>query len=429
MNVAESNGVEAQLKARGWTPVPDPHQAQLVIINTCSVRITAEQRVFGRLGFFSGLKKQVPLKILVMGCMAERLKPSLNQDFPFVDYVVGITDRESLEDIFARLEKQEVGLPLIDGTGEKYLFPRTSYREGDFQSFVPIMNGCNNFCTYCIVPYLRGREVSRSVHDILTEIDFLCEKNVKEITLLGQNVNSYHSSYKNAEVDFPALLRLICRHLDNRESIRWIRFVSSHPKDLSDGLIDVIRDEPKICKAIHLPVQHGSDVILRAMNRNYTAEQYKNLVKKLRDSIPNIALTTDILVGFPGETEEDVEQTLQLMREVAFTSAFMYHYNPREGTKAFDLPARIPDDEKIRRLQKVIDLQQEISKTGMQKKLGTETAVLLESVSKKDTDRLFGHTEAGEMVVIKNTGAERIGQFVQVRLEKINGKTFVGTVV
>lgn len=430
MNVSESSGVEQLLKARGWKDAKVAESADLVLINTCSVRITAENRVFGRLGFYSALKRKTNIKILVMGCMAERLKKEFSERFPFVDYVVGISDRHELEEIFAAMEaKSDKVKSEIQSSNEKYLFAKTSYSEGAFQSFVPIMNGCNNFCTYCIVPYVRGREVSRSFEDIMEEISFLNEKAVREITLLGQNVNSYRGSLNGKELDFPDLLRLICAACEKAENIKWIRFLSSHPKDLSKKLIDVMASEALICKAIHLPVQHGSNRILKAMNRKYTVEHYLGLINSLREKMPNVAITTDILIGFPGETEEDVEETLRLMEKVEFNAAFMYHYNPREGTRAFELPNRIPEKIKIERLQRVIDLQHTISEKKMKEKLGTETMALLESQSKNNERELFGHTEAGEMFVVKNLDEKMIGQFVKLKLECIKGRTFVASVV
>ena len=440
MNVAESNGVEQVLKARGWQ-AGTAEDADLVIINTCSVRITAENRVFGRLGFFSAQKKKRTVKILVMGCMAERLKAEFSERFPFVDFVVGIGDRAMLEKIFADLEDSTSGknhsadvqeiaqASPIQSSNEKYLFANSSYREGDFQSFVPIMNGCNNFCSYCIVPYVRGREVSRDVSAILREVEMLGSKGVKEITLLGQNVNSYSGMLDGEKLDFPDLLERICRACEKTDSIRWVRFMSSHPKDMSEKLIEVIAREPRVCKAVHLPVQNGSNPVLQAMNRKYTAEHYLALVAALRKKNPGIAITTDILVGFPGETEADLEATLELMRTVEFNSCFMYHYNPREGTKAFDFPNRIDEPVKIARLQKVIDLQQAITEKKMHEKIGSTVAVLLESHSRNDAAELFGHSEAGEMVVVKNTEPKNIGRFIQVRLECVNGKTFIGSVV
>lgn len=436
MNVSESNALERVLKARGWKE-GNAESADLVLINTCSVRITAENRVFGRLGFYSAQKKKRKLKILVTGCMAERLKDEFKERFPFVDFVVGISERREFENIFAGLESvanhktslTEFAETSPQSSNETYLFARCSHKDGNFQAFVPIMNGCNNFCSYCIVPYVRGREVSRDASDILKEVEELGRLGVKEITLLGQNVNSYSGNLNDKPLDFPELLRLICRTCEREDSIKWLRFISSHPKDMSESLIDVIASEERVCKAIHLPVQNGSNRILKAMNRKYTAEHYLKLVERLRKKIPQIALTTDILVGFPGETEDDFEATLELMRRLEFNSCFMYHYNPREGTKAFELPNRISEDVKIARLQKVINLQQSITEKKMREKLGAQITVLLESQSKNKSSELFGHSETGEMVVVKNAPREKIGSFVQVLIEKINGRTFVGSIV
>lgn len=382
-----------------------------------------------------------------MGCMAERLHDKIKTDFPKLDYVVGMFEREQFTDIFAEIEKtyhdgvqdqSEVSAveffsgafneqPLNTAASSRYRFAACSYTEGSFQSFVPIMNGCNNFCTYCIVPYLRGREISRPVNGIMEEIAFLGTKQVREITLLGQNVNSYQgiNPETGALMDFPLLLKHIASACEAQGSIRWIRFLSSHPKDMSDALISVIASEKNVCKSVHLPVQHGSDTILQRMNRRYTKDGYLTLVRKLRASVKDIVLTTDILIGFPGETEEDFRQTLRLMEEVEFDSAFMYHYNPREGTAAYNYPDRIPDAVKIERLQQVIDLQMKITDKKMRTKLGTRPWVLLESRSRDNPDELFGHTEQGEMVVLNQAcDSACIGHFMQVELQSLKGKTF-----
>lgn len=454
MNFAESAAVEQLLLSRGWKKAESIQECRLLIVNTCSVRITAETRVFGRLGLFSALKKKRQFSLLLMGCMAERLHDTIKKDFPQLDYVVGMFERNQFAEIFAEVEARyhaaaqdipECGtqiLPPLDtgkieavlhtaqpASGEKlaqYTFAACSYTEGAFQSFVPIMNGCNNFCTYCIVPYVRGRELSRATADILHEIDFLSTKGVKEITLLGQNVNSYRGTdtHTGAAVDFPALLRRVAARCEHT-GIQWIRFMSSHPKDMSDELIRTIAEETRVCKSVHLPVQHGSDTILKRMNRYYTRSEYIRLVEKLRAAVKDIVITTDILIGFPGETEDDFQQTLQLMKDIAFDSAFMYHYNPREGTKAYNYPDRIPDSVRINRLQQVIDLQMEITDQKMKSRLGSTVEVLLESQSRNNPDELFGHTEQGEMVVLtEKYDPKYIGHFVKVALQSVKGKTF-----
>lgn len=459
MNFAESAALEQLLRERRWEAAPDIQHCDLLIINTCSVRITAETRVFGRLGLFSALKKLHGFSIVLMGCMAERLHEQLKKDFPRIDYVVGMFERDQFAAIFETVEQQKIphtetpdietwfdgsivrfAVPntanvcdqeaacLQNSSKQQYHFSERSYTEGSFQSFVPIMNGCNNFCTYCIVPYVRGREVSRSVKSILQEISFLSRKGVREITLLGQNVNSYHGvTLSGVPVHFPQLLRAVSAACAEQDVIQWIRFLSSHPKDISDELIEVMAEEPRICKSLHLPIQHGSNEILARMNRRYTVEQYLTIVEKLRKQIPSIVLTTDILIGFPGETTEDFQKTLDIMQKVQFDAAFMYHYNPREGTKAYDFPDRIPDAERINRLQQVIDLQQTITEQRMQKRLGVQTAMLVESHSRNNPDELFGHTEQGEMVVLsEKCDPAHIGHFIQVELQSIKGKTFRG---
>ncbi len=436
MNEAESHSMEQLLLKQGWKEAKSADTSDLIIINTCSVRITAENRVLGRLGYYSALKKKRHFFVLLIGCMAERLYEDIQKTYPLIDYVVGMFERHLLPLIFEEIERRLLEKDfrgeekLLSGLQEKpksgYYFAPFSYHEGAFQSFVPIMNGCNNFCTYCIVPYVRGREVSRPVQDILNEVEKLSLCGVKEITLLGQNVNSYSGQTKDGKViDFPTLLYLIDNEASKIDSIKWIRFVSSHPKDMSNELIDAVANLDRLCKAVHLPVQHGSDAVLKRMNRRYTVAHYISKIEYLREKIPEVSLTADILMGFPGETEEDVELTLDLMKKIEFDSAFMYHYNPREGTVAYNFPDRIDDDVKLERLQRVIDLQLAITHKKMLSKLGKETTILLESVSRNDSSELFGHTEANEMAVVEGlSDFSLIGQFVKVKIKELKGKTF-----
>ena len=449
MNIAESAAVEQLLISRGWEKADDVEVADMVIINTCSVRQTAENRIFGRLGWFSGLKalrekkpgaksktldraaeyvkdEAKPLTLVVMGCMAERLLKSLQKDYPVVDYVVGTYAKKQFGDIISAVENKisPKDLKLVNDP-DSYEFSSVSLEPGAFSAFVPIMHGCNNFCTYCIVPYVRGREKSRSTEDILKEIDFLSKNGVKEITLLGQNVNSYNYN----GTDFPTLLDLICSHIEQTQScIGWIRFMSSHPKDLSEKLIDVIASRKQLCHHIHLPVQHGSTKVLHEMNRRYTREDYIELVKKIRGKINDVSLTTDIMVGFPGETEEDFNEVLSLMKTILYENAFMYYYNPREGTPAAVRNDQIPVEEKKNRLQKVIDLQLEITRKEMEKRVGTVAEVLAESVSRDDKNELLGKTAQDERVAFK-AEENLIGSFVKVKLESLSGNTFRGVMV
>ena len=449
MNKAESSSVEQILIQRGWTCAENPENADLVIINTCSVRATAETRIHGRLGWFSALKKSQkkenknPVTVVVMGCMAQRLLESLKKQFPVVDYVVGNFQKPFFAEIFEAVENGKK-VTQLDET-PVYSFAQTSYEEGTFSAFVPIMHGCNNFCTYCIVPYVRGREISRNPKEILAEIDQLSAHGVKEITLLGQNVNSFcwnqtknisqtASQLKDEQTEdkiilFPELMKMIAEHLNKTNSpIKWVRFMSSHPKDLSDELIKVISEEEVLCKHIHLPVQAGSSSVLERMNRRYTREKYLDLVEKIKTQIPEVSLTTDILIGFPGETEEEFEETVSLMKEVNYLAAYMYYYNPREGTPACTYENQIPMEIKKKRLAKIIDIQQEITKVEMKKQLGKTVKVLVENISRDNENEMLGRTSRDERVVFE-ASKDLIGSFVDVELQTLNGNTFRGILV
>lgn len=457
MNIAESAAVEQLLIARGWKQAASAQVADLAIINTCSVRGSAEERIEGRLGWFNGLKAvrcckigaktklldqaveyvkdgPKPLTLVVMGCMAERMLNEFHVKFPFVDYVVGTYAKHHFGEIITAIEEGRKPFEVDDS--EKYQFAEVSAEPGAFSTFVPIMHGCNNFCTYCIVPYVRGREVSRPVNEILKELDVLNSYGVREITLIGQNVNSYHGlagdssiSVPDAEnVTFAQLLQLIANHLKKTQSkIEWVRFMSSHPKDFTDDVIDVIAKNPVICHHIHLPVQHGSTAVLKKMNRVYTREQYLQLVQKIKNKIPDVSLTTDIMMGFPTETEEDVELTLDLMRQVKYESAMMYFYNPREGTPAAKME-QLPESVRKERLQRVIDLQLEHTHEQMSKRIGMEVKVLAESVSRDDKNELLGQTQQHEKVAFL-ADKSLIGNFVNVKITSLNGNTFKGQII
>ena len=446
MNIAESASIEQIFIARGWTKADDPQIADIVIINTCSVRQTAENRIFGRLGWFSGLKAvrqcqggakarslekaadyvkngPKPLTLIVTGCMAERLLDTLKKDYPCIDYVVGTYAKKHFGEIIEAVENGETTDQPDDS--EKYQFAPLSYEPGAFTAFIPIMHGCNNFCTYCIVPYVRGRELSRPVEEILKEIDVLSGYGVREITLLGQNVNSYNSDGDN----FASLLKKIADRIkETKSSIGWVRFMSSHPKDLSDEVIKVISEEDVLCHHIHLPVQHGSTKVLKEMNRRYTREDYIALVEKIRKAIPDVSLTTDLMMGFPGETEQDVEDTLSLMKTINYENAFMYYYNLRDGTPAATYENQIPVEVKKERLQRVIDLQLEITTEQMKKRVGNTVKVLCESVSRDSEDELLGKTQQDERVAFK-ADKKFIGSFVTVKIDSLNGNTFRGTML
>ena len=449
MNIAESAAVEQLFIARGWKRSDSAQTADVAIINTCSIRETAENRILGRLGWFNGLKAvrecklgaktkmleeaveyvkdgPKPLTLIVMGCMAERLLKSFQIDYPFIDYVVGTYAKHHFSEIISAVEEGRKPFQIDDS--EQYRFASISAEPGAFSTFVPIMHGCNNFCTYCIVPYVRGRELSRPVDEVLHEIDLLGKMNVREITLIGQNVNSYHGASTKAsddDVNFAGLLQKIADHLRETDSpIKWVRFMSSHPKDFSDDVIDVIAREPVICRHIHLPVQNGSTAVLKAMNRRYTREHYLELVAKIKERIPEVSLTTDIMMGFPGESEADVEDTLDLMRQVKYESAMMYYYNPREGTPAAKME-QIPVEIRKERLQRVIDLQLEHTHEQMSKRVGSTVMVLVEGVSRDDKSELLGQTEQHEKIAFK-ADKSKIGSFVNVKISELSGNTFRG---
>ena len=442
MNIAESASMEQILIARGWQKALSAQVADLIVINTCTIRKSADERIEGRLGWINGLKavreKKLgaktklldeaveyvkdgprPLSVIVTGCLAERMISEFKKQYPFVDYVIGTFGKHHFGEIIQTIEDKKAPVQIPDD--EPYHFASLSAEPGAFSTFVPIMHGCNNFCTYCIVPYVRGREISRPVDQILKELDALSKLRVLEITLIGQNVNSYH----DGDVDFARLLELIAEHLKKTNStIQWVRFMSSHPKDFTDKVIDVIAKESVICRHIHLPVQNGSSKVLKAMNRYYNREQYLELVKKIKEKIPEVSLTTDIMMGFPGETEEDVELTLDLMRQVKYESAMMYYYNPREGTPAAKME-QIPEEIRKQRLQKVIDLQMIHTDERMHERLGQTVKVLVESVSRDNKEELLGQTEQHEKVAFK-APSKLIGTFVSVKITELNGHTYKG---
>ncbi|MFA6822090.1 MAG: tRNA (N6-isopentenyl adenosine(37)-C2)-methylthiotransferase MiaB [Sphaerochaetaceae bacterium] len=415
MNVAESNALEAALIEAGMTRAESVEEADCAILNTCSVRKTAENRIWGRIGFFKHLKERQELTLVITGCMAERIGDDFLQEAPAVDHVWGTNDKERIAAL------------LTGGSDERdlaYTFTQSYYKEGEFSSYVPIMNGCDNFCTYCIVPYVRGREVSRSVDSILDEIAFLEDRGVKEITLLGQNVNSYDTHYNGSHFNFPDLLALIANRVD---SIKWIRFESPHPKDFSFQLIDVIASERSIARHLHIPAQSGSTRVLEAMNRCYTREQYLALIGELRAKVPHLTLTTDVMVGFPSESEAEFRETLSLMEEVAFLEAFMYYFNPREGTAAASFSGQLSSAIKMGRLQELIDLQRSITKQYKEERCHGEVEVLVEQVSKRSAKELLGRTEHGEMVAFEPAQPLSIGEFTTVTLTGLVGNTYKGT--
>ena len=419
MNVAESNAMETMLKGRGWVEASSPEDADLAIINTCSVRKSAENRIWGRLGAYTHIKAQKAkdnesLTLVLTGCMAERLHDSVKNDAPQIDFVIGNNDKLKLLDIIGDKES-------TPQESEKYVFTKAYHKDGEFSSYVPIMNGCNNFCSYCIVPYVRGREVSRPVDEILEEVRQLDEEGIREITLLGQNVNSY--DYEGCH--FPQLLEMICRQCSN---IQWIRFESPHPKDFSDELIEVIAREPKVAKHLHVPMQSGNTRILGLMNRRYTREKYLDLIDKIKQRVPNVTFALDIMVGFPGETEEEFMDTMSAVEAVGCIEAYMYYWNPREGTRACSMEGQLSDKEKQQRLQRLIDWQlANAAKIKATRAHGVQK-VLVTQVSRDDKSKMLGRNEHGEMVAFSTLEGSSVkpGDMVYVDFKLLNGNTYLG---
>ena len=438
MNVADSEVVASVMQMAGYEPTETLDDADAVFLNTCSVRDNAEQKIFHRLEALKGEKvKRLkskkndvvnPLIIGVLGCMAERVKDDLLENH-HCDLVAGPDAYLSLPDLIAQAEGGHKAINIELSTSETYkdIVPQRLHG-ARIGGFVSIMRGCNNFCHYCIVPYTRGRERSRDVESILREVRDLRDRGFKEVTLLGQNVNSYSGERREVRGErilFPELLR----HVAEDAPEMRIRFTTSHPKDMSDETLRVIAEMPNVCKHIHLPVQSGSDRILKLMNRKYTREWYLGRVEAIRRIIPDCGLSTDIFVGYHSETEEDHQLSLSLMREVGYDSAFMFKYSERPGTYASKhLPDDVPEDVKIRRLNELIALQTDISAQQNKKDEGKEFDVLIEGFSKRSREQLMGRTEQNKAVVIPK-GSHHIGETVRVRITSSTSATLLGEAI
>lgn len=425
MNVADSEVVAAVMQSCGFELTDSIDAADCIIVNTCSIRDNAEQRVLGRLQNFQSLRKKHGTIVGVIGCMAERVKDDLVDKYG-VDFVAGPDAYLDLPNLVGAALRGERAVNVQLSTTETYrnVLPR---RLGNaISGFVSIMRGCNNFCSYCIVPYTRGRERSRDVESILCEVRDLETRGYKEITLLGQNVNSYHfETVDGTIVDFPALLETVAKAVP---TVR-IRFTTSHPKDMSDATLEVIAKYPNVCKFIHLPVQSGSNAVLKAMNRKYTREWYLDRIAAIRRIVPDAAIGTDVFCGFHGETLDDHAQTLSLMREVGFDSAFMFKYSERPGTfAAKHLPDNIAEDEKVRRLNEIIALQLELSLESNRRDVGKTFEVLVEGRSKRSADDMCGRTSQNKLVVFPKESA-KIGDLVQVHIDEASAATLIGRIV
>ncbi len=427
MNVADSEVVASVMKMAGYETCSSADEADAVFLNTCSVRDNAEQKIYNRLDTLNATRKKGRRLILgVLGCMAERVREDLLENH-HADLVAGPDAYLTLPDLIAQAEAGHKAINIELSTTETYrdIVPQRLHG-AKTGGFVSIMRGCNNFCHYCIVPYTRGRERSRDVESILREVRDLRDRGYKEVTLLGQNVNSYRAPLGGTEGDssFASLLRLVARTVPEMR----VRFTTSHPKDMSDETLRVIAEEPNVCKHIHLPVQSGSNRILKLMNRKYTREWYMERVAAIRRIVPGCGLSTDIFVGYHSETEEDHRMSLELMREVGYDSAFMFKYSERPGTYASKhLPDDVPEDVKIRRLNEMIRLQTELSAEANRRDVGHEFDVLVEGPSKRSREQMCGRTEQNKMVVF-DRGNCRVGQTVRVRITGSTSATLMGEI-
>lgn len=426
MNVADSELVASIMKMAGYEVCDSLDEADAVFMNTCSVRDNAEQKILNRLEFFHAMNnkrsKRGKIIVGVLGCMAERVKEDLIKNH-HVDLVAGPDAYLTLPELIASVEAGEKAINVELSTTETYRDVIPSRICGNHISgFVSIMRGCNNFCHYCIVPYTRGRERSRDVESILNEVADLSAKGYKEVTLLGQNVNSYCFEKDGEIINFPALLRMVAQSVPQMR----VRFTTSHPKDMSDETLQVIAETPNICRHIHLPVQSGSSRILKLMNRKYTREWYLDRVVAIRRIIPDCGLSTDIFSGYHSETEEDHQESLSLMRLCAYDAAFMFKYSERPGTYASKhLPDDIPEDVKIRRLNEMIELQNQLSAESNAKDVGKTFEVLVEGISKRSKEQFFGRTQQNKVVVF-DRGNHKVGDFVKVRVTSSSSATLLG---
>ena len=418
MNVADSEVVMRVMHDAGYHRTDEMVNADVIFVNTCAVRENAEGRIYGRLGAFRNYKKTNPGVVVgVLGCMAERLRKNLMESESHVDLVVGPDEYRRLPQLVDLAIEGEKGIAVRLSRVENYddIVP---LRTDGISAWVSVMRGCDKFCTFCVVPFTRGRERSRSLAGVVKEVEDLSGRGFKEVTLLGQNVNSY----RDGTSDFSDLLASIARV----DRFLRVRFMTSHPQDMSDKLIETIAEHPNICNYIHLPVQSGSDRILKLMNRTYTADHYLKLVQRIIQTIPDASLSTDFIAGFPTETDEDHRMTLDLLREVQYDGAFTFKYSPRENTKAWHMGDDVADEIKTERLNEIIGVQREISLRKNQELVGKAVEVLIEDESKKSVNDYCGRTDTNKMVVFPRNGS-CIGEYVDVQIQKANSATLFGT--
>jgi len=424
MNVYDSEKLRSLLTSAGHRITENPKDADIIVLNTCSVREKAERRALGRLSDFQRYKQKNPdVRLVVTGCVAQRMGKELLEQMPYLDLVLG-PDQIFQLPTYLQNHKRNIRVAVCScredfdsqKIWEQEILPE---RKTPFTSFVAISRGCDNFCSYCVVPYVRGPERHRPVDQIIREIQLLSESGCKEVSLIGQNVNSYKFEGK----DFADLLQIV----SDQTNIDWIRFMTSHPKDLSERLIDKIATLPKLCEHIHLPLQAGSDRILEKMNRGYTSRDYLKLVERVKEKIDDVSLSTDVIVGFPTETKEDFEKTLHVVKGVEFDSAFMFRYSVRGGTQAAAFVDDVPEEEKLGRLHILIELQKEISKRKNQKLLGKTFQVLVDERSRRDKEKWKGKTKTNKTVIVEG-GEDLLGNIVSVKIDEADSFTLFGSV-
>jgi len=411
MNEYDSEALESILSANGYLMTDKPESADLVIVNTCCVRQKAESRAKAHISSLTAMKgNKQSLKVIVAGCMAKNAGQALIDEIPGIDYVVGpdyiadipdIIENEGADKIYINEKAEFVGLKSRAG-------------KGSVHAYLAISRGCENYCSYCIVPYVRGSFRCRSVDNIISEMKMLVDNGAKDITLLGQNVNSYRDN----NVNFPGLLHKLASYAPQR-----LRFLTSHPKDLSDELIDCFKEIPNLCESLHLPLQSGSDRILKSMNRGYDSKHYLKIIEKLRKTVPDISITTDLIVGYPGESETDYEQTIQMIENIKYDSAFMFRYSIRPGTKAAELPDDVPEDEKIDRLNRLIDIQLKISSAQNDRWNGRSLEALINGVSRRQPVMPKGKTRGGQSVLITDKKDLNSGDLITAKITSTRAKT------
>ncbi len=421
MNIADTEVVLGILKSQGYEVAETAEQADVVLLNTCSIRDNAEQRIYGRLGNLKTLKHKNPNLVLgILGCMAERLRTDLVEDKKVVDLVVGPDEYRRLPEYIDTALSGEKGIGVRLSKTETYddIIP---YREDGLQAWLSVMRGCDKFCTFCVVPFTRGRERSRSMSSIIDEIKLLSNRGFREVTLLGQNVNSY----QDTNGDFADLMRASAL-VDPQMRIR---FSTSHPQDLSRKLLETIAEHDNICKYIHLPFQSGSNRILELMNRTYTIEKYLSILDEARSLMPDVSFSTDIISGFPTETWEDHLATINILQKVQFDGAYMFKYSAREGTKAFKMPDDVPEEIKGKRLQEIIDIQHQISFELNQKLVGKSEVILVEGRSKKSAEFFSGRTDSNKMVIFPKNENATEGDYALVTINRASAATLFGDFV